>query len=132
MWTYNYNYSNELCHYGVKGMKWGVRRNRKLNTLSKIKNKRSREDPSKYHDDYKKAHSKKNIKEMSDKELRDRLNRIQMEQQYTKLNPDKIDKGKIYAGKALKAIGTVATTTGTIITLYNNADKIKKIVNGGR
>lgn len=23
MWTYNYN---ELYHYGVKGMKWGVRR----------------------------------------------------------------------------------------------------------
>lgn len=24
MWQYNY--SNELCHYGVKGMKWGVRK----------------------------------------------------------------------------------------------------------
>ena len=24
MWSYNY--SNELYHYGVKGMKWGVRR----------------------------------------------------------------------------------------------------------
>ena len=29
MWTYNYNYSNELCHYGVLGMKWGVRKERK-------------------------------------------------------------------------------------------------------
>lgn len=29
MWTYNYN--NELMHYGVKGMKWGVRK--KLNSI---------------------------------------------------------------------------------------------------
>ena len=26
MWTYNYTYPSELYHYGVKGMKWGVRR----------------------------------------------------------------------------------------------------------
>lgn len=26
MWTYNYSYSNYICHHGIKGQKWGVRR----------------------------------------------------------------------------------------------------------
>ena len=39
MWSYNYSGSYELYHYGVKGMKWGVRRtpeqigyNKQINT----------------------------------------------------------------------------------------------------
>lgn len=42
MWTYNYNYSNELYHHGVKGMKWGIRRNR--NKVSTTGKKRSKKD----------------------------------------------------------------------------------------
>lgn len=26
MWTYNYTYPDYICHYGIKGMKWGIRR----------------------------------------------------------------------------------------------------------
>lgn len=28
MWEYNYSYSNELYHHGVKGMRWGHRKQR--------------------------------------------------------------------------------------------------------
>ena len=37
------NYSNELCHYGVKGMRWGIRRRRENNTnkLSSINDRKN-------------------------------------------------------------------------------------------
>lgn len=81
-------------------------------------------------EDYQKAHSSKSVKQMSDAELRSRLNRLQMEQQYSKLSPSAVGKGKKYAKSALAAATTIATATTTGLTIYNNADKIKKILNG--
>lgn len=35
MWSYNYTvYPDELCHFGVKGMKWGVRKRRPTSSVS--------------------------------------------------------------------------------------------------
>ena len=77
---------NELAHYGILGMKWGVRRSEAQ--LARARGKKSSSEE--VNDDYKKAHSSKSVKSMSDKELRDRLNRLNMEQQYKKLTtPEK-------------------------------------------
>lgn len=119
--------SNELMHYGVLGMKWGVRRSEAQLARARGKTKTSSEDE---HEDYKKAHSKKSVKSMSDAELRSRLNRIDMEQRYSKLNPSTVTKGKDVASKIMKVGSTVATVTTTALTIYNNFDKIKKIVSG--
>lgn len=112
---------SELYHYGILGMKWGVRR-----TPEQLA--RASKKTSSVHEDYKKAHDNKSVKEMSDAELRARVNRLNMEQQYSKMNLNTVQKGKNFTSNALKTISTVAATTTTIITIYNNYDKIRKIL----
>lgn len=77
--------NNELTHWGIRGMRWGVRRyqNKDGSLTAAGKNRLKTED---YHEDYNKAHSSKSVKTMSDKELRERLNRLQMEKQYSQIS----------------------------------------------
>lgn len=68
------------------------------------------------------------VKSMSDAELRARLNRLQMEQQYSTLSRKDVKTGKDYVNTVIKAGTTVATVTTTALTIYNNYNKIKKII----
>ena len=72
---------NFLEHYGVKGMKWGIRRKRKKTTHKSEKQAR------------------KAAKKMSDQELREKLNRLNMEQQYVRLTTGKSSPGVVSKGK---------------------------------
>lgn len=114
---------NELKHYGILGMKWGIRR-----TPEQLARFIGRSTTDELHEDYYKAHTSKSIESMSDAELRNRINRLQMERQYSQLNPSNIDKGKEYIQNIIKAGTTVATATTIAITLYNNVNKIKSII----
>ena len=90
--TYTINgRSFELQHHGIKGMRWGVRKKRTT------------------HADYQKAHSKKSVQEMSDKELRERNNRLQMERQYAQMTKKKNVGAKVISG--------LIATAGTIVAL---------------
>ena len=112
-------YNDELYHWGIKGMKWGVRRyQNKDGTLTAEGKKRYISD----HEDYTRAHTQKNVREMSDSELNARINRLQKERQYAQLtaSPSKIQ-------KAIKVAATTATALGTITTLYNNGSAVMKL-----
>ena len=99
MWQYNYS-DDYLAHYGVLGMKWGVRKDKTKGDLRKRKS-------TPIHDDYKKAHSGKSVKSMSDSELRSVNNRLQMERQYSALTR-KTSKGKKVVNTLIKTAGTIA------------------------
>lgn len=110
MWQYNN--MEELCHYGVLGMKWGVRRNRK--SRSGIKNKRAKTPIS---EDSKKVKTirKKKVNQMSNQELRDVNQRMQLENQYRDLR-SKRNVGK----KVVTAVVATGITIGGIKTAVDN------------
>lgn len=107
---------NELYHYGVPGMKWGVRRSKSS------KSSGSKNATKGWNKDAKEAHriSKKNVKQMSNAELRRLNERQNLERQYSQLNPSKVKRGMAVAA-------TVAGGLGTVATLYNNSNSVIKI-----
>lgn len=117
MWTYNYsNYNPDvLCHHGVKGMKWGIRKD----YISSGSEKRKRSRQEDWSDDAKEASQikKKRVSQMSNVELRKLNERQNLERQHSQLNPSVISKGMKYAA-------TAVTITGTVVTLYANSGKL--------
>ena len=128
-----------LTHWGVKGMKWGVRRYKnpdgsltpagKKRYDRQVNKKLRKPKPEDYHDDYKKTHDKKSVKIMSNQELRDRNNRLQMERQYSDLTK-KTGKGKKLVGTYVATASTIAAVAGATATYAKYGNKaIDKIGN---
>ena len=103
---------NELYHHGVKGMKWGVRktpvrsssgatRKRKSNTMSLFKKKKTTRKVSSANSS---PAQTKSIKDMSDDELRKKIERVRLEQQYQQLNPKTVSKGQRIAKRIMNNI----------------------------
>lgn len=78
-----------LQHFGIPGMRWGVRRKR--NTSSD--------------NDAARSIQKKHISEMSNEELKKLTTRLQLERQYKDLNPSAIATGR-------KLVGTITSDIG--------------------
>lgn len=99
------NQDSTLQHFGILGMKWGVRRKRnKDGTYTKL-------SPSEINKQPKSRRSRrKALKTMSTEELRSRLNRLKMEKEYMTLTGENIDQGSKFVSNVMKKFGTVAVT----------------------
>ena len=115
--------NDELMHYGVPGMKWGVRRTPaqlgrkkasssrfllgkkkskpKAKAETKAKSKSSKEET---------APKKKSVKEMSNEELNAAIDRMRLEQTYASLSPQKVSMGKKIAKTILNDVIVPAAT----------------------
>ena len=103
----------DINHSGVLGMKWGHRKAPVTTSTTTTKGS---------------AKKKVNVKDLSDDDLKKIVNRLNMEKQYKTLTGEEVNKGKVAAQKVMKIATTTAAVTGTALTLYANAGKIKTII----
>lgn len=113
--------SGIIEHYGVKGMRWGVRRSRRerkiargdLAALKEMESNSDRGGKTRSKREARKD-AKRNPSEMSDAELRQRLNRMNMEKQYRELTAPKggslSSAGKKVAANVIKGVAQQTLT----------------------
>lgn len=120
----NNDYRDYLMHYGIKGMRWGIRRGskstnkrrsktktsgHKAKTISRIQQQSKKRKQNRYNRNHptkaalmKSTNAKqiyKHRSKLTDQELRNRINRIQMEQQLGSLSKKEQRIGRNVVGK---------------------------------
>ena len=144
MWEYNYYADNELYHHGIKGMKWGVRRTpaqlghdtggvdlqkakKKVEAANTIVNESQNINRKVSGRKQRKIQKQQvqNAKTMTDQELRERVNRLNMEQQYARLSAEQMSAGKVNVDRVLSEVGTVVALTNSVLAIALAVQKLK-------
>lgn len=122
--------NNEIYHYGVPGMKWGVRRSQ--NALGRIDKRSNKNDWSEDATTAAKIKTKK-VSQMTNAELRKLNDRKNLEQQYANLTKNS-SKGRAAVKAFIAAAGTLTAVSAAVAAyakygkkIYKAAGKIKEL-----
>lgn len=131
---------NFLTHYGVLGMKWGVRRASRSSGSSKGGVKKKLSSLTSRVSKAKSKREKNSVKNLSDQELKKRIARLELEKRYKSLNRENTNRGSKIAREILEGsaraigqeiirygIGTgINTLTGQKVIGVGDGGKKKK------
>lgn len=108
---------DELMHYGVMGMRWGVRRASKRSGGSKKgKKKKASRQPQ-----------QQPKRRMSNKELQSRVKRMKLEKQYRELTDELIPKEKSKIEKLISTAETVSKLSTSALLIYKNLNQFAEL-----
>lgn len=103
-------YNPVLCHYGIVGMKWGVRRyQNKDGTLTSAGKKRKEQSPDNKRIEQRKK-DLKNKRVLSTAEIEKRVARLELERKFQDLSEKDIAPGRAYVMDILTSAGKKALT----------------------
>lgn len=122
---------DELMHYGVKGMKWGVRKDPRKGIVKTAKKGMRKARNAYYVDPVKRERSNAVARRrtMSDKELNERIKRLEQEKKLKQLTAENISPGrqalKRFGNATLGAAGTAAGAAAVKYILGSKAEGTK-------
>lgn len=111
-------YEDEIYHYGVKGMHWGVRRDQLRKGIEKrraaaAKKKATKQQTANIVKDRRRALSNRRV--MSDAELKKRIGRLRLEQDFKNLQTNDLKTGEHRVRKALANRGNTMLVTAITV-----------------